>query len=114
MEHDILASHTLIELYAAGHTSVVVDKLRILLHFSLRKYAKEVLLPFVIVVATSFVIPLIPYYLMQCGWLRFILVLCLSVATSSISLYFLGLNKKEKDLINSIISKFIRKKLLRL
>lgn len=84
--------------------------LRSLVHFSLRKYAKEVLLPFVIVVATSFVIPLIPYYLMQYGWWRFILVLCLSVATSSISLYFLGLNKKEKDLINSIISKFIRKK----
>lgn len=82
--------------------------LRSLVHFSLRKYAKEVLLPFVVVVATSFIIPLILCYFMQYGWTRFILVLFFSVATSSLSLYFLGLNKKEKDLINSIISKVIK------
>ena len=82
--------------------------LRNLVHFSLRRYVREVLLPFVLVVSTSFIIPLIPYYFMQYGWWRFIFVLFISVATSSISVYFLGLNKKEKDLINSIISKFIK------
>lgn len=82
--------------------------LKSLVHFSLRKYTKEVLLPFVLVVVTSFIIPLIPYYFMQHGWWRFILVLFISLASSSISVYLIGLNQKEKELIKSIISRFIK------
>lgn len=82
--------------------------LRNMIRFSLRKYAKEVILPIILVIMTSCILPLIPYHFLQYGWWRFILVVFLSVVTSSISLYFIGLNKKEKELINSIISKFIK------
>lgn len=82
--------------------------LRNMIRFSLRKYAKEVILPIILVITTSCILPLIPYHFLQYGWSRFILVVFISVVTSSISLYFIGLNKKEKELINSIISKFIK------
>lgn len=83
--------------------------LRSIVHFSLRNYLKNVLLPFALVIFASFVFPLIPYYFMQSGWWRFLLVLCISLSTSSISLYFFGLNHKEKDLIISIVMKFMGK-----
>ena len=79
--------------------------LKSVIDFSIVRYAKEVILPFCLVVCVSFSIPLIPYNFMSNGFLRFGVVVTLAVVSSSLSLYFLGLNKKEKSLINSLLIK---------
>lgn len=81
--------------------------LRSLITFSIVKYCKEVLYPFVLVVLTSFIVPLIIYSNMQTGFLRFCFVVFSSVVLGTISLYFMGLNEKEKSLINSYLSRFL-------
>ena len=81
--------------------------LRRLVSFSLFQYWKHVLLPFFFVIASSFAIPLIPYNTIQSGLMRFIVVTMVAVLTSSVAFYFIGLNKKEKALINSILVKFL-------
>ena len=81
--------------------------LRSIIPFSITKYSKQVLFPFIWVVCTSFLVPLIPYYNMPNGFLRFCLVVLTSVASSSLSLYFMGFDSKEKSLINSFIVKFL-------
>ena len=81
--------------------------LRNLLSFSLFRYFNQVILPFSYILISSFAIPLIPHHIMQYGGERFIVVSFLAIMTSSVSTYVLGLNKKEKLLINSIIAKHI-------
>lgn len=78
-----------------------------LIPFSLSIYFKKVIQPFFMIFVSSFALPLIPYYFMQNGGGRFIVVSVLSIMTSSISFYFLGLNNKEKMLINSMLAKFL-------
>lgn len=79
--------------------------LRSLISFSLKIYVKKVLYPFILVVISSFAIPLIPHCILGNGGVRFLLVFCLAVVFSSISFYLIGLDKKEKALINSILLK---------
>lgn len=79
--------------------------LRNLIKFSLKEYAKQVLKPFVLVVIASFMIPIIPLYYMNSGFLRFGIVFLLALSISFITIYLLGLDKKEKILFNSMISK---------
>lgn len=81
--------------------------LRSIIAFSIRRYIQQVLLPFFRVIATSFFIPLLPYYYMEDGFGRFCVVVISSVSFSAVSLYFLGLNKKEKALIDSFMVKFL-------
>ncbi|MBR3918992.1 MAG: hypothetical protein IKJ59_09675 [Clostridia bacterium] len=84
--------------------------LRSLIKFSLKEYIKQVLKPFVLVVLVSFIIPVIPYYYMDNGFLRFGIVSLLALSTSSITVYWLGLDQKEKSLINSMIAKILPKR----
>lgn len=81
--------------------------LKRLISFSLSQYLRQVLLPFLQVLVFSFAIPLIPYNVIQSGLMRFILVTVVAIITSSIAFYLIGLNKKEKALINSILVKFL-------
>lgn len=81
--------------------------LRSIIEFSIREYSKVVLYPFVMVVISSFFVPLIPHYFMEEGFLRFFFVVVVSLLSSSISLYTIGLNKKEKVLVNSFLVKFV-------
>lgn len=84
--------------------------LRSLIKFSLKEYIKQVLKPFVLVVLVSFIIPVIPYYYMDNGFLRFGIVSLLALSTSSITVYWLGLDQKEKSLVNSMIAKILPKR----
>lgn len=81
--------------------------LRTLVAFSLINYVRKVLIPFIVVVLISFAPPLFPYYMCQEGFFRFVLVTLVAVLSSSVSFYFIGLDRKEKDLINSIFQKII-------
>ena len=81
--------------------------LRTIISFSISKYIHQVLLPFIQVVATSFFIPLIPYFYFKTCFLRFAIVIVFAMLSSVMSIYFIGLNKKEKNLINSFLVRFL-------
>lgn len=81
--------------------------LRSIISFSLSKYVKKVILPFTLFVFLSFSIPLIPRYMMCDGFLRFFIVSVVSFLISSLSFYWVGLDSKEKTLINSFLSKIL-------
>lgn len=79
-----------------------------IIDFSLLKYARQVLIPFFLLISFSFVFPLIPYYFMEEGIMRFLMVVVVGVLASSLVFYLVGLNTSEKDIVNSFISKFLR------
>lgn len=81
-----------------------------IIDFSIMRYARQVLLPFLLIILSTFVFPLIPLYFMEEGFVRFLVVGVIAVLTSSIALYLIGLNTSEKDIVNSFIAKLLRKK----
>ena len=81
--------------------------LRTIINFSIKKYAKMVLKPLILVVSVSFLIPIIPYHFMNAGNMRLIVVFLTAITTSSISTYCIGLNKNERSLINLFLVKII-------
>ena len=81
--------------------------LRTIIDFSIKKYTKMVLRPFTLVILASFLIPIIPYHYMNAGNIRLVVVLITAIISSSISTYFIGLNKNERSLINHFLVKII-------
>lgn len=81
-----------------------------IIDFSIMRYARQVLLPFLLLIIFSFVFPLIPHYFMEEGIMRFLVVATVGVLMSSIVFYLVGLNTSEKDIVNSFVAKFLRTK----
>lgn len=82
--------------------------LKSIVDISLVKYVEKVLIPFILVLLSSFIFPLFPFYSLDAGYLRFILVILFAIVCSSISFYLIGLNKNERTLLNSFLIKIIR------
>ena len=82
-----------------------------IVNFSLLKYTKHVLFPFFLLIICSFIFPIIPYHYMDTGFIRFFLVFIVSVISSSLIFYFVGLNASEKNIVNSFLCKILRIKL---
>lgn len=80
-----------------------------IIDFSLIMYLKKVLLPFMLLILFSFAFPLLPYYFMDAGLVRFLVVGVVAVLSSSIMFYYLGLNYSEKCIVNAMIAKIITK-----
>lgn len=87
-----------------GHVSSLLI-IKNLVKFSINDYLKGVLLPVVFVALLSFIFPFIPIFLMPSNFLRFCIVTVVSVLATSLSAYFVGLNKMEKTLVNSFVIK---------
>lgn len=84
--------------------------LKELIHFSLKSYTREVLWPFLLVLATSIIWPMIPYVLMEQGFLRLVVVSMTSTIALIISVRYLGLNSSELEIVKSLINRFIPNK----
>lgn len=82
--------------------------LRTLIAFSIRRYMRQVVFPFVLVIATSFSIPLLPYNCIEVGFLRFSIVTIVALLSTGFSFYFIGLNKQEKVMAKSMLLKLVR------
>lgn len=80
-----------------------------IIKFKVIEYVKEVLIPIIIVVALTSCLPFIPHYFFEYGFLRLVLVTMSSVCPIMIVFYFLGLNRREKDLVNNILLGIIKK-----
>lgn len=83
--------------------------LKTIVNYSILSYLKEVMLPIVKVVLTTFFVPFIVKHYMAEGYLRFGIILMVSVIATCLSVYLCGLNKSEKSLIQQFIIKFKQK-----
>lgn len=77
----------------------------IVCEFSLMKYFRGVVIPLMTVVLLSMVIPLLIHHFMSRGFLKFIIVLFVSILSVFISVLLVGLNKNEKIIIANIQNK---------
>ena len=98
----------LLTMVAAQLVSLAV--LKTIVQYSVRDYIKEVLMPFIYVVITSVWFSLVIHYFMEPSYIRLLFVGFMSVITSSIAIYVLGLNSTEKSLIKNMVLSKIHKK----
>ena len=72
-------------------------------------YLKRVILPLIFIVVSTIIIPIIPNYYMNEGFLRLVVVTIVIVLIIPIFFYLFGADKSEKKMIIGILSN-IRKK----
>ena len=75
---------------------------------SVRKYVREVLLPVTAVSVASALIPFGIWISMGRGFLRFVLVICTSLAFTALSVYFLGMTSRERKHAREFLLEKIR------
>lgn len=76
-----------------------------LIDFSIKKYLRNVTLPMMLITIITALISLIPLFILQEGWVRLIIVSMCSFLSTTIAGYVIGLNKKEKTAVSTIIKK---------
>ena len=74
--------------------------------FSYRALAKTVYLPIVAVTFLSILPPYVTTNLLDCGWERFIVTLVATEFVILLSVFYIGLNKVEREKVTSYIVKF--------
>lgn len=75
---------------------------------SVRKYVREVFLPVTAVSVVSALIPFGIWISMGRGFLRFVLVVCTSLAFTALSVYFLGMTSRERKHAREFLLEKIR------
>ena len=80
--------------------------------FSLMEYFRGVVIPLIAVALLSMVCPLLTRYLILGGFLRFCIVLIVSVLSVVVSAYVVGLNKNEKNIVGHMLNN-LKKKLFK-
>lgn len=88
---------------------VALFVLKTIVEFSIKEYMLKVLVPFFAVVILSFWVPTLIHYHMNAGIIRFFVVSIISIISTAIVVYFLGLDKSEKALITPIVNKILRR-----
>lgn len=84
--------------------------LKRIINYSIRKYLQAVIYPFFSIVILSIGFPVILHFTIHNSILRLLLVTLSSLVIISIITYWFGLNKQEKEIGKSILSKLILKK----
>lgn len=81
-----------------------------LIKISLKEYIHRVVIPIMIVITLSIILPLLIIYFMQSGFFRLMILTIVSVVSVLICAYNFGLDKNEKELViklkNNLFSKF--------
>ena len=77
--------------------------------FSMIKYFREVVIPFIAVVILSMVFPLLVHLFMTGGFLKFCLILFVNILSVCMSVYAVGLNKNERGMVTQILNKMKNK-----
>lgn len=87
--------------------------LRSMMNFPILSYYKEAVLPILLVGCTSIVLPLILVQLMSPTIVRFVLVTLVSILSTAVCSYFIGLTKGEKQMVvektGNLINKFVNR-----
>lgn len=79
--------------------------LKSIIEYSLIDYFKRVIIPIVAVISTSFWVPLIPHVIMSEGIVRFMIVCMVSITFIAVDIFFIGLNKSERNLVQQLVLK---------
>lgn len=77
-------------------------------NMSVRKYLREVICPILIVTIVSIVMPILVWTQFDENLTRFFVVGVVCVVSTSVSVIYLGITKRERSLLNSVIKKRIR------
>lgn len=80
-----------------------------LVGFSCVNFISHTLLPIGGVIITSAMIPLVVHFALPSGVIRLLIVGCMSVLCVVVAMYFIGLQKYERELVRSYIKKFTLK-----
>lgn len=80
-----------------------------LLNIKIMSIVNKVYIKFFVVAVISSIIPLICYYLTEHSFFQFLCISTLTIITSVISIYLIGLDKAEKKILLSLKSKLIHK-----
>lgn len=101
-----------ITMYIAIALSVLAQASRILFAYkytgmSMVRYAKDVLTTIIFVTAIASVLPVLLQRSMDDGFVRFIIVSVVSVASCVVTVYTIGMNEMERSYITSLISQRI-------
>lgn len=78
-----------------------------LLSMKILAYLREVVKPVMIVLVLSPIFPLFVYETMECGFLRLIVTLIISVLSVSLCVYFLGMSKGEQSFLHAFVRNHI-------
>lgn len=73
-------------------------------------FIKRVLIPVIGVVVTSAIIPLLIHFSMPLGWIRMLVVGCVSVLCVAVGVYLIGLQHNEREILLGFVRKIISKK----
>lgn len=79
--------------------------MRTMIGLSMRRFAKEVLLKIVLVSTFAMLFPLILCLCMEDGWFRFLSIGFVSVISSGISIFFMGLGTNERNFFLKLFQK---------
>lgn len=83
--------------------------LKSIIDYSIVEYIKKVVIPIIFVVLTTFWIPFIPHILLESGFARLIIVFGISVVVIVFTVFILGLNKAEKEIVKTLLRKITNK-----
>ena len=73
------------------------------LNISIREFLTSVVTPLLLTVLISVIIPLLPYFNMQEGVLRFIIVLGTCILSSGLAILFVGCTRSERGMLLSLV-----------
>ena len=76
--------------------------------FSIREYLKKVIMPCIVILLISPVIPLLIRHLMTSSFLRLVVICIVSVLIVIATAYFLALDVNEKDMVKSFLNKKLK------
>ena len=71
--------------------------LRTMIGLSSKKYLCEVYLNVILVTMAAAVLPILASVVMEESFLNFVIIVLLSLITAAISIFYIGLNKNERD-----------------
>lgn len=75
--------------------------LKTIVDYSIKTYLRKVLIPFLETLLVSIIFPLFILYVMEEGFLRFVVVSIISLLSVGVTTFFVGLNKSERELCMS-------------
>lgn len=80
-----------------------------MIRMPLNLYLKEVGLKIIFVVGTSIILPLVAYNYFSHGITAFFIVCTICVLSTIVSIYFCGLSRKERKIVNNKIIQKIKR-----
>lgn len=86
---------------------VALIVLKTIVEYSILRYVKEVIIPFLLVIITSFWLPYICRISIDEGFIRFLVVTLVSFVSTGFITYFIGLNKTERNAFKKGINKVL-------